>query len=150
MRGSASVAVAAVVLAVAPANAFDPAGAEIIGLRLGMPEAAIIATLREQGFTLHQVPGTLLVRTPDGQLTVDFAPPQGAWQIRYVFSGHGPGEPEKIEAAIIDRFGPPDQARPMAWCQAVGRDGLCPIQAPSLSFLPGSLTLLLQSGVDGP
>jgi hypothetical protein len=150
MRGAASIVATAVALAAAPANAFDPAGADIIGLRLGMPEAAIVATIRDQGFAVSRDQGALLARTRDGRLMIDVAGAQGAWRIRYVFTGHGPGEPEKIEAAIVDRFGPPDQARPMAWCQAVGRDGLCPAHAPSLRFLPGSLTLLLQSGSEGP
>jgi hypothetical protein len=135
-----------VMLAAAPAGAFDAAGADIIGLRLGMPEADVVAGLRQQGFSIGRDHGALTARTRDGNLTIDLAGDQGVRQIRYVLASRASGEQEKIGGSIIDRFGMPDQAKPMAWCRAVGRDGFCPEDGASLTFQPEALTLILRTG----
>jgi hypothetical protein len=131
-------------LGAAPSNAFDPSGVSITGLRLGMPEAEIVAAIRRQGFALTHDHGALIAKTRDGRLIVDLTEDQAALRIRYVFNGNGAGEPEKILASVLDQFGPPNQAQPIAWCGAVGHDGNCPADAASLSFLPETRTLLLQ------
>jgi hypothetical protein len=146
MRGVAPVVAMAVMLAANRGNALDPAGTEIIGLRLGMAEHEVVATLRHQGFAVTHDRGALSARTRDGRLTVDLTEDQAAWQIRYVFTGNGAGEPAKIEAAMLDRFGPPDQAKPMAWCRTIGQDGKCAADGASLIFLPETLTLVLRTG----
>jgi hypothetical protein len=48
MRLTASAVILAALLAAGPARAFDPAGADILGLRLGMPESDIVALLTRQ------------------------------------------------------------------------------------------------------
>jgi hypothetical protein len=144
MRGMALVLLSMAVLATTPACAFDATGADIIGLRLGMPEVDLVAGLKRQGFLVRQDKGTLTATTRDGQITVQFAGDLGAQEIRYVFTGRLAGEPEKIRASVIDRFGAPDQAKPMTWCRAVGHDGLCPDDHASLTFKPESVTLLLR------
>ncbi len=133
-----------VVLAAGNGNAFDAAGADIIGLRLGMPEAEILVRLARQGFSVTRSQGSLTTTTRDGQLTVDLASDRGAVQIRYTFAARQPGEPETIRAAIINRFGAPDQSKPMTWCRTLGSDGLCQKDAASMTFLVESTTLMLR------
>ncbi len=81
---------------------------------------------------------------------MDLTEDQAVRQIRYSFTGNGAGEPEKIQAAVLDRFGPPDQARPMEWCRTPGPDEKCPDDDASLTFLPETLTLLLRTGTPRP
>jgi hypothetical protein len=150
MRGRAFFAMMSVLLAATPSNALDTTEADIIGLRLGMPEAEIIVALRRQGFAVAHDHGALTTYTRDGQLTVDLNPNRAAQRIRYAFAGNGVGESGKLLAAILDRFGPPDQATPMVWCQALGRNGICPESAASLTFLPDKLILLLRAGTEHP
>ena len=128
------------------AGAFDAAGADIIGLRLGMPEADVVAGLRQQGFPTARDRGALTARTRDGTLTIDLTGDRGVRQIRYILAGRASGEQEKIGTSMIDRFGTPDQAKPMAWCRAVGRDGFCPEDGASLTYQPEALTLILRAG----
>jgi len=51
-----------------------------------------------------------------------------------VLLGHGSGEPEKIKAAMTDRFGRPDQQPPMSGCRGTAVDGAWPHQRASLVF----------------
>ena len=150
MRGGALVVAMVTLLGTVPCNAFDPSGVDIIGLRLGMPEAQIVLTMRQQGFAVAHDHGALIATTRDGRLTVDLTDDRTAARILYVFAGRGNGEPDKIRASVIDRFGPPAQAKPMRWCEKVGSDGLCPDTAASLMFAPESLSLLLRAGVTLP
>ncbi|MDR3529812.1 MAG: hypothetical protein P4L90_04520 [Rhodopila sp.] len=145
--GSA-VAIAAL-LAAAPGRAFDAAGADIIGLRLGMPETEVAARLTRQGYLVTGESGTIMARTRDGRLQVSLSGDRGVTRINYVFYGRDAGAPAKIQEAVITRFGDPDQAKPMTWCRAVGPDGTCPRDRASLTFLPDSLTLVLQAGAAG-
>jgi hypothetical protein len=145
MRRVACVVATVILLAASPGDALDAARTDIIGLHLGMPEAEIVDGLKRQGFSVVYENGRLFAKTRDGQLTIDLADNQGARQIRYVFTGRGMGEQEKIRASVIERFGAPDQAKPMTWCHA-GHDGTCPADRASLMFLPESLTLVLRTG----
>jgi hypothetical protein len=129
-----------------PAGAFDAAGADIIGLRLGMPEADVVAGLKQQGFPIARDHGALTARTRDGTLTIDLTGDRGVRQIRYILAGRAGGEQEKIGISMIDRFGTPDQAKPMAWCRAIGRDGFCPEDGASLTYQPDALTMILRAG----
>jgi hypothetical protein len=144
----ASLMTMAVILGASPGNAYDAARAEIIGLRLGMPDTEVLVTMHRQGFAVTHDHRTLIARTRDGQLTVDLTDDQAVRRIRYVFSGNGVREAEKIEESVLERFGPPDQLKPMGWCLAVRRDGVCAEDGPSLTFLPETLTLVLQSGAE--
>ena len=146
MRRMAFVVAMAILLPVTPGKALDATGTDIIGLRLGMPERQIVAVLQHQGFAVARDHGALTARTRDGQLTIDLAANGAVRQIRYVFTGHGAGEPQTIRASMLDRFGPPDQAIPMAWCQAARPNGTCPASRASLTFRPETLTLVLRAG----
>ncbi len=117
---------------------------------------------------------TITARTRDGELAIRLAPDAGdpeasraatmlpaatrpetalgdpalkVARISYTLRGTGPGEPTMIRASILERFGPPDQSSPMAWCQPVGMDGRCEADQPSLAFLPDTLTLVLRAAV---
>jgi hypothetical protein len=156
MRPLVSAITMAALLAAAPAHAFDATGADILGLRLGMSETDVAARLTRQGFPMTRLPdgcsdgGRCLVTakavTKDGELHIAFAAEMGATLVRYVFLGHGAAGLERLMAAMIDRFGRPDQQKPMAWCRAVATDGSCPNQQASLSFVPETLTVTLKAG----
>ncbi len=146
MRPVTAAITMAVLLAAGPARAFDADGVDIIGLRLGMSEAAVIADLSRQGFTMHRTPESITANTKDAQLSVLVSAGQGLTEIKYVFFGRGAGAPAKIREAVMIRFGDPDQATPPAWCKAVVPDGMCPKAQASLTFWPDTLTLLLVSG----
>jgi hypothetical protein len=146
----ASFAVTATILAAAPCNAFDASRADIIGLRLGMPDTEALVTMHRQGFAVTHDHGALIARTHDGRLTVDLAEDRAVRRIRYVFDGSGSDGLQKIEEMILNRFGAPDQAQPMGWCLALTHDGRCAEDGPKLTFVPQTLTLMLQSRTDRP
>jgi hypothetical protein len=141
----APVAAIAALLAAAPVYAFDVAQADIIGLRLGMSDSDVEATLRRQGFGANRTKGVLQAKTRDGLLTIEQAERYGVSQIRYVFRG-GNKEAEMIERSLIDHFGPPQRPKPLTWCQLLERDNVCRRDAASLTYLPDTLTLTLQAG----
>jgi hypothetical protein len=143
---AAGLAALATLLAATHGYAFDAAEADIIGLHLGMADTEVTATLRRQGFAVTRQNGALLARTLDGQLAVDIGPDHAAREIRYTLRGNGVGEGEKIRVSVLDRFGPPNQAKPMGWCRVLRRDGTCPVDAASLTFRPDTLTLVLRAG----
>jgi hypothetical protein len=142
---AAALAAMVILLAGTPGFAFDAAEVDIIGLHLGMADTAVMAALRVQGYTVTRDHGALLAKTLDGQLAVDIGPDHAAHEIRYTLRGAGVGEGEKIQTSVVDRFGPPDQSKPMGWCRAIRHDGKCPPGAPSLTFRPETLTLLLRA-----
>ncbi len=148
MRQMILVLAAMATLAATPARSFDPAGADIIGLRLGMTEPDVAGQLTRQGFAVTRAPGSIAANTMDGHLTASISPERGVTDIRYVFFGRGAGAPAKIREAIMVRFGDPDQADPPAWCREKSQDGTCPATDALLSFLPGSLTLRLTAAAD--
>lgn len=145
MKGSIPALTMALLLVAAPAGAFDAQGADIIGLRLGIPRAEATAILRQQGFPVTPNGDALAARTRDGDLTIDLKDGR-VREIRYVFNARGAGEPDRIPASVLDRFGPPNQSKPMAWCQVGAREGKCLDGAATLIFVPETLTLVLRAG----
>ena len=143
--------------AAGPAMAFDPDGSDIIGLRLGMHEAEATTHLAQQGYRMTRTSACsdpkmcrpiIQANTKDGQLAIEVSQTAGIVKIVYALNGHGVGEADKITAAIVDRFGRPDQQQPMTWCQHPTRSGSCPVDQPTLSYSPQTLTLRLQAGID--
>jgi hypothetical protein len=133
-------------LATSPIHAFEAAGADIIGLRLGMSGSDVVARLALQGYAAHGTPEAITAVTKDGRLQVVMSAEQGVTEIIYVFYERGVGGSDKIRESIMTRFGDPDQVTPPTWCRAVGRDGICPGNQASLTFLPDSLALRLAAG----
>jgi hypothetical protein len=146
MARVASAIAFAAFLAAGPIQAFEAAGADIIGLRLGMSESEVVAELAHQGYLAHAAPQAITANTKDGRLQVVLSAEQGVREISYVLYDRGAGAPAKIRESIWGRFGDPDQATPPTWCRAVGRDGICPGDQAALTFLPASLTLRLTAG----
>ena len=138
----------AVLFAAGPAGALDATGIDIIGLRLGMQEAEVLAQLGQQGYAMSRTTDLIAGNTRDGRLQVTLSNKRGVTEIRYSFHGSSMDEPAKINEAIFSRFGVPDQTGPLMWCKAVGQDRICPSNQPSLTFLPESLTLLLRARAD--
>ncbi|WP_428537184.1 hypothetical protein [Rhodopila sp.] len=138
-------------LTAGPACAFDPAGVDIIGLRLGMQIPEVVSCLGRQGYKPNLTPTVITANTLDGRLKVMVSAERGVTEVRYVFRGHGAGELAFIPESVRARFGDPDQAKPPTWCRAVSPDGTCPDGEPSLTFLPETLTLILRAQADsGP
>ena len=148
MARAVSAIVFAAFLAAAPIHAFEAAGADIIGLRLGMSESEVVAELARQGYVAHTTPQAITADTKDGRLQVALSAELGVREISYALYDRGAGAPAKIRESILGRFGDPNQATPPTWCRAVGRDGICPADQASLTFLPASLTLRLTAGQD--
>jgi hypothetical protein len=144
-RVALGIAIAAF-LAAGPTHAFEAAGADIIGLRLGMSDSDVAAALASQGYAMTRAQGVIASNTKDGRLRVVVSAERGVTKIIYVFYGRGVGGPAKIQESIMTRFGDPNQAKPPTWCRAVGRDGLCPADQATLTFLPDSLTMRLVAG----
>jgi hypothetical protein len=159
MRQTATAVTLTILLAAAPGHAFDAAGADVLGLRLGMAEPEIAERLTRQGFSVTRLAGpcsdrdtclvTIKTNTRDGELRIIVSGGTGTQQVQYHFVGRGAGEPEKIKAAMTDRFGRPDQPMPMTWCRTAAADGACPRQQASLTFLPETLTVTLKAGDSG-
>ena len=146
MRRLALTIAIAIFLAAGAARAFEASGADIIGLRLGMSEADVVAGLAEQGYTAARGPDAITTTTRDGRLQVVLSPERGVTEITYVFFWRGAGAPIKIHDSIVVRFGNPDQATPPTWCRAVGKDGICPANQASMTYLQDALTLRLTAG----
>ncbi|HBK06323.1 MAG TPA: hypothetical protein DDZ81_10725 [Acetobacteraceae bacterium] len=149
MRGAIPTLAMTISLLTVAADAFDAQGADIIGLRLGMPEAEVVMALGHQGFSATRDRDALIAKTRDGNLTIDLMGSR-VHEIRYEFQARGAGEADKIATSILDRFGSPNQTNPMSWCQSNGRDGTCPPQAASLTFFPETRTLVLRAGTPMP
>ena len=126
-----------------PASAFDPLGAELIGLRLGMSEAEVKNSLLRQGFATTTAADGINAQTKDGRIFVALSQSHRAIRIRYVFNNREPGQPDHIWESIRTRFGDPDQNQPRTWCLAVDSDGRCPSNQALLIYLPDVLTLSL-------
>jgi hypothetical protein len=148
MRRVASAIAIAAFLAAGPVHAFEAAGADIIGLRLGMSESDVAAELASQGYAMNLSQGVVSSETKDGRLRVMLSSQRKVVEIVYVFYGRGVGGPARVRDAITTRFGDPNQATPPTWCRAVGRDGVCPAGQATLTFLPDSLTMRLMVAQD--
>jgi hypothetical protein len=149
VRRIASATAIAALLTAAPAQGFDAAHVDIIGLQLGMQEPEIIDRLTHQGYTFSRIKDAIAASTRDGRLQITLSDEHGVTEITYVFSGRGPGDPAKIRESVLIRFGDPDQAKPPTWCRAVRSDGICPPDQARLTFLPEVLTLSLRAEVTG-
>ena len=141
--GAALAMALALVSTPGPASAFDPLGAELIGLRLGMSEADVKNSLLRQGFATTTAADGINAQTKDGRIFVALSQSHRAIRIRYVFNNREPGQPDHIWESIRTRFGDPDQNQPRTWCLAVDRDGRCPSNQALLIYLPDVLTLSL-------
>jgi hypothetical protein len=113
-----------------------------------MSEADVTAELARQGYTMSLAQGVIRSETKDGRLRVMLSSQRSVIEIVYVFYGRGVGGPVKVREAVTTRFGDPNQATPPTWCRAVGRDGMCPADQATLTFLPDSLTMRLMAGQD--
>lgn len=137
------------------AQAFDPRVVDIIDFRLGMTEAEVTAIIERQGFRdstfqRRDIPCTaspdrrcvsaIEVRTRDGRLRFEFATTHSepaVVRISYTFASRKPNEPDALERAVVDRYGPPTVAAPMTWCDQRPGTGPCPAGTPRLTFEPG-------------
>jgi len=161
---STALAVALTGFVATAGHALNPAGLDIIGLRLGMTEPQVVAVLQRQGAQAGRIvrrdsrcgnhPGcdvTITAPTIDGAVSISLSTPNNGGgpvvkQISYKLNDRAIGEAEKIRSSMVDRFGTPDQARPMTWCLRLASNGSCPADEPSLNYSPQSLTLILKSG----
>ena len=134
---------------------FDPRGVDIIAFRLGMTEAEVMGQIDRQGYRDEAFrrldtpcPGAsqarcisvIEARTRDGALRLQFAPAKSeptVERISYTFDARRPNEPEALERAVLDRYGPPTTSGPMTWCDRRAGTGPCPANAPRLVFEPG-------------
>jgi hypothetical protein len=148
MRRAVSAIAIAIFLTAGPIRAFEAAGADIIGLRLGMSESEVVDGLAQQGYAVDSSGEAISATTKDGRLQVALSPGRVVTAISYAFFWRGAGAPTKIHDSILVRFGNPDQVNPPTWCRAVGHDGICPGNQASLTFLQDSLTLRLSAGQD--
>jgi hypothetical protein len=112
MRRVASAIAIAAFLAAGPVHAFEAAGADIIGLRLGMSESDVAAELASQGYAMNLSQGVISSETKDGRLRVMLSSQRKVVEIVYVFYGRGVGGPARVRDAITTRFGDPNQATP--------------------------------------
>ncbi len=146
MRAAAPFAALAALLVVSPGYAFDATNVDIVGLHLGMPGSEVVTSLQRQGFAVRQEHGALFARTRDGQLTVDLTDDHVIRRIRYALRGSGANETARLKEAVLDHFGPPDQATPLAWCRTSGHNGKCSEAESSLTYSSDTLTLELLAG----
>ncbi len=129
------------------AHAFDPRATDIIALRLGMVEADVAAKLLEQGFDGpafrrdHQPCRldaskrcliSISTRTMDGWISVTFDrastnDPDRVVTIAYWLDAKRSGEAEAITVSMLERYGPPDIASPMTWCDRPTGIGPCSV-----------------------
>jgi hypothetical protein len=144
----ASVLAVAAALAAPPAAAWEVANIDIVGLRLGMSEAQVVATLVHQGYQANRTTNAITATTRDGQLRIELSTRRGVTEITYVLFNQGAGAPAKINESVLAQFGNPDQATPPTWCRAVRRDGVCPQDQAMLTFLPSLLTIRLTAARD--
>lgn len=167
-RGRA-LAMALMVFPIAAGHALNAASMDILGLRLGMAEPQVAAILLRQGIPQSRItrnvgacqgqPGcnvTIMAPTRDGQVSVGLARDEAdaeaspvVAQIVYTLKGTQPNEAPMIRSSVLERFGPPDQASPMTWCQGPTK-GICRPEQPSLQFSPESLTLVLKAATLKP
>jgi hypothetical protein len=163
-----SCAIGLAVLVATVGHATHPDSFDILGLRLGMAEPQVDAILRRQGvarpITREASPCqdhdacdvTILAHTVDGALTIRLVADAGGRlltpivvRIAYTLKGTAMGEAAMISSSVVERFGPPDQANPMAWCESVTADRACPANKISLRFSAETLTVVLAAGQTG-
>ena len=169
MRPPRAALLAATLLCIRPPPcAADPAGYDILTLRLAMPAFEVIQRLAAQGITgsaIQLLPAdctaaradtcaqTLRAHTRDGRLVIRFTrAPNGperalVYRIAYTITGRGPADAETLRADAIDRYGRPTSVATTTWCPTLDiATGLCPPGQPRLHIEPapgaaGCLTL---------
>ncbi len=134
-------------LAMSSAHALDPRATDIIALRLGMVEANVTARLAEQGFdgpafrrdhqpcrldASRRCLIAISTRTLDGWISVTFDrasidEPDRVVTIAYWLDAKRSGEAEAITVSLLERYGPPDIANPMTWCDRPTGIGPCSV-----------------------
>lgn len=144
--------------------AFSATQTDILGLRLGMPEPAVMEKLLWQGVAPGRIrreagacatpaacEATLKVAARDGALTIDLrGDPLSVERITYRLHGWASDQPRMIEESALLHYGPPDQRQPMAWCQRPTSGGACPDDQAALRFNRETLTIVLSAGAAGP
>ena len=159
-RAAAAVCVVACLGTARTNAAFSPDQTDILGLRLGMMEAAVMDGLLRQGIRPERVARrvgtcaavadcvtTLTGPTHDGELTIDLrGKPPMVDRIAYRLFGRASGGPDLIIESALTHYGPPDQREPMAWCQRQSTGDGCPEGQPALRFDRQTLTAVLTSG----
>jgi len=134
-------------IAAQSAHAFDPRATDIIALRLGMVEAEVTAKLKDQGFdgpafrrdhqpcrldASRRCLISISTRTMDGWISVTFdravvSDPDRVVTIAYWLDAKRSGEAEAITVSMLERYGPPDIANPMTWCDRPTGIGPCSV-----------------------
>jgi len=153
------------------ARAADPAGFDILSLRLHMSAPEALERLRAQGIADAKVqlspPGCMAAqaahcasaisaRTRDGQMLIEFTDAaNGAGQpivmrIAYTIVARGSVDAATIRADAIDRYGPPSSLSTATWCGRVDlTTGTCPANQPLLRVEPapeGAALIILSDG----
>ncbi len=166
---SVSCAIGLTVLVPTCGYATHPDAFEILGLRLGMVEPQVDSILRRQGVAASRMTRkanpcqdhdacdvTIVAPTLDGALTIRLVADAGGRvttpivvRIAYTLKGTAMGEAAMISASVTGRFGRPDQASPMTWCESVTADRECPANKISLRYSPETLTVVLTAGQTG-
>jgi hypothetical protein len=145
-------------LAGVPARAADPAGFDILTLRLYMPVAEVLERLHAQGIKdsamwlsppecqvtqLNFCAVGISMRARDGTLLIQFADaPSGShrrvvYRIVYTIEAGGPANAATIRESAIGYYGPPSSPGTTAWCARINPDtGLCPADRPRLRVEP--------------
>jgi hypothetical protein len=122
-------------LACPAALALDLTRTDIPTLRLGVTRSDALDRLATQGYAAtDETPSTIKVRTKDGWLAVGFTSGDHVDRIVYTFNGLAPNEGAIVRGAILDHYGEPSVAEPLAWCGVPPAGRSCPRDQPSLTF----------------
>jgi hypothetical protein len=137
------------ILAPAASQGFDPRHIDIIDYRLGMTEVEITAVVERQGFLdaayhrddtpcptdpARRCLSAIEARTKDGTLVFTFSIEARVERITYSLDVRKPKAAARLERSVLDRYGPPMTTGPLTWCLRRNEDGLCPPDAPRLTF----------------
>ncbi len=124
-------------------TAADRTGFDLLGLRLAMTPAEIIAVLRPQSAAItessrpcHDPAGqdcveSVTAKLPDGRIEVLFAH-DAAWRISLTVTARGPRDWNVLRAAAIEHFGMPSAAGDV-WCAGADEAG-CPSDRPMMTL----------------
>lgn len=146
-----------------PARAFDPRATDIIALRLGMVEAEVTVKLQEQGFdgpafrrdhqpcrldASKRCVTSVSTRTLDGWISITFDrasinDPDRVTTIAYWLDAKRTGEAEAITVSMLERYGPPDIANPMTWCDRPTGIGPCSVNRANMVLQSSSGSAML-------
>lgn len=137
------------ILAPAASQGFDPRHIDIIDYRLGMTEAEVTAVVARQGFfdaafrredapcpadPARRCLSAIEAHTKDGTLVFAFSAEARVERITYSLDVRKPKAADLLERSVLDRYGPPMTTGPITWCLRRNDDGVCPPDAPRLTF----------------